>query len=74
MEFKLTINMDNGVFKGTNEAERAQELAQILTEYARHFRLDHYLGGILLDSNGNHVGHAWVEETETSSVYAKGNE
>jgi hypothetical protein len=68
MEFKLTINMDNAAFEDNED-----ELARILLKLATELRdeRDISVGNILMDSNGNHVGHAWVEETETSSVYAK---
>jgi hypothetical protein len=72
MEFKLTINMDNAVF-GDNEDENAVEVARVLREFVS--RLEQPMvplrGAVLMDSNGNQVGHAWVEETEPSSVYAK---
>lgn len=69
MEFKLTINMDNAAF---GETDQACELAHILASLADHMiAWDDVNGRILLDSNGNHVGHTWVEETEPSSVYAK---
>jgi hypothetical protein len=68
MEFKLTINMDNAF--GEDDEDRAREIHRILQRFNAGL-WDSILGGILLDSNGNHVGHAWVEETETSSVYAK---
>jgi hypothetical protein len=73
MEFKLTINMDEG--ERDNGLGPAWEVAKILQALGRRIAYDNQVyGGILMDSNGNHVGHAWVEETETSSVYAKGNE
>ena len=66
MEFKLVINMDNAAFE---DDEGANEVASILRRLAITLYSDGILGGILLDSNGNHVGHAWTEETEPSSVY-----
>jgi hypothetical protein len=70
MEFKLTINMDNDPF--VSDEDSAWEVSKILDtlmgQLIREWKVN---GRILMDSNGNHVGHAWVEETETSSVYAK---
>ena len=70
MEFKLTINMDNATF-GSSDEEKAAELVYILNGLVKRVNTQNVFNAILMDTNGNHVGHAWVEETEPSSVYSK---